>query len=201
MAYSFRDDFPESPNLRSKGPALPKDKPSRLPEIPKLFPSPDPNNPFGDVPRLQPPQEPFRIWKERPIPAAPYIPPMWWPVPALPSPGTDPFPDPSKMRLPPIPQPQEPPPYDLDPSNFPGQGGTEPVGGLLSMLLRGMIREGQVQSGTDSTSYGAPEYRSERYNSQLSGLLDRLGALHDVQSGSADAPQKPVRILSRRVAG
>jgi len=91
--------------------------------------------------------------------------------------------DPSKMRLPPIPPPQEPPPYDLDPSNFPGQGGNEPVGGLLGMLLRGMMQQGQFQSGADS--------------------VPTPGSAVDAAPPREfpTTQQKPVRILSRRPAG
>src|SRR5882672_6934878 len=140
MAYSFRD-YPQSPNSRSKGPARPQ--PSKLPEPYQIFPSPDPHNPFGNLPKIQPPQKPLDIWNDPPIPAPDlrHILPTW-PVPGPPPPGTNPFPDPSRIRLPPISPPQELPPHDLDPSNFPGQRGNEP-GGLLGRLLA--LLEGRTQ--------------------------------------------------------
>jgi hypothetical protein len=98
-----------------------------------------------------------------------------------------------------------------------------PVGGLLGMLLRGLMQQGQIQPGTDSVSTpnGAPEYNSNSFGSPQGGLL----ALQDEQTrnasdafGSYDpsatrvdgayatppqefpsAPQKTVRLVSRRV--
>jgi hypothetical protein len=223
MAYSFRD-YPESPNSRSKGPARPKDEPSWLPKSYRPLPSPDPKNPFGDLPTIQPALPPLNIWNDPPSPAAPYIPPAW-PVVPSPSPGTtNPFGDPSKTRLPPIGPPQLPPPYDLGPSNFPGQGGNEPGGGLLGRLA--MMQQDQVRSGADSvsTSNGAAENNSGSCGSRQ-GLLGRLLALQDEQARNAGdafggydphgtrgdrtyatpprefqaAPQKTVRLVSRRV--
>ncbi len=130
------------------------------------------------------------------------------------------------MRLPRMPPPQQPPPYDLDPSNFPGQGGNEPAGGLLGML-QAMMQQGQIRPSAESTSTsnGTPEFNSDNYGSPQ-GLLGRLLALHDERARNAvdlyrndgaggpraaqtyeiptqelpTPPQKPVRILSRRIA-
>lgn len=179
MAYSFRD-YPQSPNSRSKGPARSKEEPSKLPDGYLPLPSPDPKNPFGDPPKIQPPQEPLRIWNDPPVPAAPYIPPLW-PVHPLPAPGTDPFPDPSKTRLPPLSPPQEPLPRDLNPSDFPGRGRNEP-GGLPGMLLRVLMQQNQVQPDAESAS--TPD-DAQVYAAPPQQFLA--------------APQRPVRILSRRV--
>jgi hypothetical protein len=181
MASSFRDNLPQSPTSRLRAPAIPKEGLDKFPKSYQLFPSPDPKNPFGNLPKIQPPQPPFRIWEDPPIPAVPDILPKW-PVPPSPSPGTpDPFPDPSKMRLPPIPLPQQPP-YDLHPSNFPGQGGNEPPGGLLGMLQA----MGGIQPGINFASIPneAPEFNTDSYGSPQ-GLLGRLLALQNERARNA----------------
>jgi hypothetical protein len=85
------------------------------------------------------------------------------------------------MRLPPVPPPQKPP-YDLDPSNFPGQGGNEP-GGLLGMLLRSMMQQNQIQP-----------------DAQTASIPDDPRVYAASQQEFPATPQKPVRILSRRLA-
>jgi hypothetical protein len=185
MAYSFRDYFPQSPNSRSKGPATPRDEPSNFPKSYQLFPSPNFNNPFGDLPKIQTPQKPLNIWNDPPTPPAldlERLRPMLRPVPPpTPTGTTNPFSDPSKTRLPPIPPPQEPPPYDLGPSNFPGQGGNE-LGGLLGMLLRAMMQQNKILPDAESAS--SPD------NPQVEATSPQE---------FATAPQKPVRILSRQI--
>jgi len=125
------------------------------------------------------------------------------------------------MHLPPIPPPQEPPPYDLDPSNFPGQGGNEP-GGLLG-VLQALMRQNQNQPAaeSDSAANSVPKYHFDNDGSPQGGLLGRLLALQDQKAAKAvgayggdgtgagrtidalppelpTAQQKPIRYLSRR---
>jgi hypothetical protein len=181
MTYSFRDYFPQSPDSQLRSPP-PKDEPPKFPEGFRIFPSPDPNNPFGDPPKIQSPQKPLRIWDDPPIPA-PYIPPMW-PAPLLPSPATpDVFPDLSIIRLPRLPLPPQAPPYDLDPSNFPGQGEKEP-GGLLGRLLA--LHAELARNAVDP--YGSYSPRETR------GPRTMPAPPQEFQT----TPQKPVRILSRQ---
>jgi hypothetical protein len=95
------------------------------------------------------------------------------------------------------------------------------------MLLRAMIQQGHVppDANSASTQNGAPEFNSDSYGSPQ-GLLGRLLALQNERAGNAvdlyrndgidsrvhgtyvtlpqefpTTPQKPVRILSRRIAG
>ncbi len=110
--------------------------------------------------------------------------------------------------------------------NRSGQAGDESGGGLLGMLLRAMMQQGPVPPGADSVSSqnGAPDFNSDSYASPQ-GLLGRLLALHNERAGNAvdldrndgargirattyatpqafpTTSQKPVRILSRRIAG
>lgn len=181
MAKPFRDYFLQSPNSRS---ATPEEEPPKLPDAFRIFPTPDPTKPFGNLPKIQPPPSPINIWNRPPIPAAsPTLP--TWPVPTLPSPPTtDPFPDPSIPQLPPMPIPRQPSPYDLDPSNFPGRGGNEP-GGLLGRLLA--LQDEQARNADDA--YGSYDPDRSRVAPPYATAPQEIPA----------APQKPVRILSRRV--
>jgi hypothetical protein len=194
MIYSLRDDFFQPRNLQLWDAAIPKKldleesppPPPRptVPQPPRIFPQPNPDNPWGDPHYLDPPKDnPFN------------------------------YPDEKFVVT----------------NNLSGQAGDRSGGGgLLGMLLRAMIRQGQVQPGADSASTptGAPEFNSDSYGSPQ-GLLGRLLALHNEQAGNAvdlyrnagaggarvartyvtppqeftTTPQKPVRILSRRIAG
>jgi hypothetical protein len=108
------------------------------------------------------------------------------------------------------------------------QPGDESGGGLLGMLLRAMMLQGPAQRGADTVfrQNGAPDFNSDSYGS-AQGLLARLLALHNERAQNAvdfygndgtggtrvarinpaspqEFPtilQKPVRILSRRIAG
>jgi hypothetical protein len=216
MVRYLKDDFYRPPGSQLWDPTTSEDigigqvplfSPA-LPAVPPILPQPaDPANPFGPVPNIQPPQSPFRIWRDPPI-LAPN--PPTWPVPTLPSPPTtDPFPDPSIIRLPPISPSREPAPHDLNPSDFPGQGRNEPDGGLLG-ILRAVTRQGRVQPGANSPadSNGTLENNLDGRGSPLSGLLDRLFALRGAEASSTIQPsrdsssdsQKPCRCLSRRLA-
>lgn len=187
MANSFKDNFFQSPNLRSKHRATPVLPPGLLDRLPGLFPSPDPTNPFGDPPKI--PSSPGPNSPTLPAPARPIL-----TFPSPPRPGPSPFPEP---QVPPVPRlppmlPQQPPPYKLPPFDYPGQGENEP-GGLLGLLLA-VMRQGQVQPGAESVSapddaqmYAAPPQDGER-NPQA------------VNAVGAAAPDVRSRSLSRTVS-
>jgi hypothetical protein len=178
MASSFRDYFPPRPNSQSRSSVIPKEDLSKFPKSYQLFPTPDPENPFGPLPKTQTPLRPFRLWDDPLIPA-PKLP--IWPIPTLPSaPDANPFPDPSQPRLPPISPLPEPLPYDLDPSNFPGQGGNQP-GGLLGRLLA--LHAGQT--GTAAYGNDGPDHLPA--DSMYSKPPEEF----------SDDAEKPIRILAR----
>jgi len=68
-----------------------------------------------------------------------------------------------------------------------GRAEDEHVGGLLGMLLRAMMQQGQVQpvANSRSTSNGLPEYNSDSYGSPQGGLLGRFLALQDERARNA----------------
>src|ERR1700730_5971354 len=103
----------------------------------------------GGNPRIL--QAPARVGQHADPPTLP-SPPGPWPMPRVPSPppGPNPFPDPS----PPPPLPQTPPPHNLDPSDFPGQAGGAPVGGLLGRLLA--LQDEQARNALDAYRNMAP---------------------------------------------
>ena len=176
MTFSFKDNL-QSPNPRSKGRVFPKEEPWKLPEGYRPLQSPDPEDPFGPPPKIQTPLGPFRIWDDPPI-LAPKLP--IWPIPTLPSPpDANPFPDPSQPRLPPIFPPQDLPPYDLNPSNFPGQGGNQP-GGLLGRLLA--LQQTSAAYGSDSPDHLPADTMYATPPEEL-----------------PDEAKKPIRVLARRI--
>jgi hypothetical protein len=227
MVRYLRDNLYQPPSLQLWDPAIP-DLRGRRSRYPSWVPPTGNTNPFGSPPPQPPQQLPdFDLWNQptKPDPNdTPRISPVLptWPLP-LPSPpgGKSPFADP-----PPIPPPQKRPPHEVDPSeknpyndpdfdpnflvtkNLSGQTGDEPVGGLLGMLLRGLMQQGQVQQGDDSVSIpnDAPEYSPDSHGSPQGGLLGRLLALQDEQarkgldSNQQDASRQalPERRLGRR---
>jgi hypothetical protein len=196
MAFSYRDNLRRRPDFVIIGAEIPERLRRARPawtDDPPVIPSPNPNDPFGDPPR---------------------------PALELDPPERNPYNDPEYIPFP------YHSPFIVTESRS-GQGGNKPAGGVLGRLLA-MMQQAKVQPGADSASTpnNAPEYDSNSYGSPQAGLLGRLLALQGEQAGNAvdvdaygsygpdrsrvartyatapqkipTAPQKPVRILSRR---
>jgi hypothetical protein len=191
MGSSFRDNLYQWPNFAIMGTEIPERLIRRRPawtDNPPIVPPADPDNPYGDPPHFHDVDPPARN---------PYNDPNYSPFIAT---------------------------EKLSAKASDGLGG----GGLLGMLLRALMQQGRVQPGLDSvsTANGASEFNSADYGSPQ-GLLGRLLALHNERARNAvdlyrndgagggrvartyatppqefpTTPQKPVRILSRRLAG
>jgi hypothetical protein len=202
MVRSLRDNLYQPPGLQLPDSVIPDLRERR--SLPWWAQPTEGTNPLGSPPPQPSQQLPdFDLWNQptkphlndtpRPSP----VPPTWpLPLPSRPG-GKSPFTDP-----PPIPLPQKRPPLEVDPSeknpyndpdfnpnflvtkNLSGQTGDEPVGGVLGMLLRGLMQQGQVQQGDDSVPLpnGTPEYGSNGHGSPQGGLLGRLLSQQEEQA-------------------
>jgi hypothetical protein len=200
MAFSFRDYLFQQPSLQFWDPNIPKDvgigqaAPSALmfPTVPRILPSPPGDNPFGPLPKVNPPQK-----TPRSTPGGNILPPPpTWPLPS-PSGGETPFPDPPSVYPPKMRPPRDVDPPARNPFNYPdeefvvtenrsGRAGNEPVGGLFG-LMRTVMQQGQIQPGAGPNESGDPD-------------AGRAAQIHFARPPQFPiSPEKPIRILSRRL--
>ena len=187
MGSSFRDNLYQRPNFAIMGTEIPEHLIRRRPrwtDNPPIVPPADPDNPYGDPPHFHDVNPPER----------------------------NPYNDPDYSPF-------------IVTEKLSAKAGEPGGGGLLGILLRAMMPQGQVQPSSDtaSTPNRASEFNPNSYG-RPQGLLGRLLALHNEQAVDAYGsyhpegtrvartyatppqavpitPQKPVRILSRRIAG
>jgi len=79
--------------------------------------------------------------------------------------------------------------------NRSGRAGSETAGGLLGILLRATMQQGQVHPGNDSVSVPSDtrEYYSDGFGKPVGGLLGRWFALQDEQARKIVLSRQPVR--------